>query len=286
MRARTVPDVAVGLVVGGRGDRRSGEALTLAAAAQRRLRRPRASTGCRWRSRWQPGRLPTPWPGCGRSVIAACRSPCPTSARRRGLVDDCTAVARAAGRGQLRHPTRPGAWWGTPPTVPGFVAALRRGGGFDPDGRRCLVVGAGGAARAVVLALAEAGAHEVVVVNRTAARAVEAAALAGGCGRVGSAADVGRAELVVQATPLGMAGCRRRRGHALRSGPPPPGPGGGRPRLPPRCHPPSGRGRGGRGVDTVGGLGMLVHQAALAIERWTGQPAPVEAMWAAVRRHG
>ncbi|HEY5246690.1 MAG TPA: hypothetical protein VIJ60_13550, partial [Acidimicrobiales bacterium] len=31
----------------------------------------------------------------------------------------------------------------------GFVASLRRGAGFDPDGRRCLVIGAGGAARAV-----------------------------------------------------------------------------------------------------------------------------------------
>ncbi len=28
---------------------------------------------------------------------------------------------------------------------------------------------------------------------------------------------------------------------------------------------------------------MLVHQAALALERWTGRAVPVEAMWAAVR---
>jgi len=27
---------------------------------------------------------------------------------------------------------------------------------------------------------------------------------------------------------------------------------------------------------------MLVHQAALQIERWTGRTAPVEAMWASV----
>ena len=37
-----------------------------------------------------------------------------------------------------------------------------------------------------------------------------------------------------------------------------------------------------QGARTVGGLGMLVHQAALQIERWTGLEAPVEAMWAAV----
>jgi shikimate dehydrogenase len=36
------------------------------------------------------------------------------------------------------------------------------------------------------------------------------------------------------------------------------------------------------GAEVVTGLGMLVHQAALALERWTGLGVPVEAMWAAV----
>src|ERR1700689_1785274 len=89
---------------------------------------------------------------------------------------------------------------------PGLVAALRRGDRFDPDGRRCLVVGAGGAARAVILALAEAGAVEVVVVNRTASRGTVAAGLAGPVGRVGVAEDARECELVVNATPLGMDG--------------------------------------------------------------------------------
>ena len=53
----------------------------------------------------------------------------------------------------------------------GFVAALRHGDGFEPRGKKCLVVGAGGAARAVILALAEAGATDVIVVNRTESRA-------------------------------------------------------------------------------------------------------------------
>src|SRR4051812_36773358 len=46
---------------------------------------------------------------------------------------------------------------------PGFVAGLRDAG-VDPAGRRCCVLGAGGAARAVVLALARAGAADVAVV--------------------------------------------------------------------------------------------------------------------------
>jgi shikimate dehydrogenase len=38
-----------------------------------------------------------------------------------------------------------------------------------------------------------------------------------------------------------------------------------------------------RGLKTLDGLGMLVHQGALAFERWTGSPAPVEVMRGAVR---
>ncbi len=90
------------------------------------------------------------------------------------------------------------------------MESLARGADFDPAGRRCLVVGAGGAARAVILALAEAGAAEVAVVNRTEARAVDAAALGGSGRRRGlrttSPHAVERADLVVNATPVGMTG--------------------------------------------------------------------------------
>jgi shikimate dehydrogenase len=79
-----------------------------------------------------------------------------------------------------------GALLGLSTDGPGFLDALRLDEGFDPAGRRCVVFGAGGAARAVVLALAEAGAAQVTVVNRTAERAREAVALAGAVGRVGA----------------------------------------------------------------------------------------------------
>ena len=164
----------------------------------------------------------------------------------------------------------------------GFVASLRRGADFDPSGKRCLVVGAGGAARAVILALASAGAAEVVVVNRTASRATAAAALAGTRGRVGSPDYAGMADLVVDATPTGM------RGSPAAQEPPmidAKNLGAGQVVSDLVYHPlvtPWLAAAAGQGAAVVGGLGMLVHQAAFQLERWTGEPAPVEAMWTAV----
>jgi shikimate dehydrogenase len=198
-------------------------------------------------------------------------------------VDDTTDVARRLGAVNCVS-RRDGALVGDSTDGAGFLAALRRGAGFDPGAKRCLVIGAGGAARAVVLALAGAGAADVVVLNRTAARAEAAAALAGAVGRVGSAADVTGAELVVQATPMGMAGAGAN-------------PSGELPVDPDALHEgqvvadlvyhpaqtPLLAAATARGAVAVGGLGMLVHQAALALEQWTGRAAPVEAMWAAAR---
>lgn len=147
---------------------------------------------------------------------------------------------------------------------PGFVASLTEAG-VGVGGRRIVVLGAGGAARAVIDALGREGAAEVVVVNRTASRAAEAAALTG-VGRVGSIADVADADIVVNATSIGM----------------------GTTELPldPRLL------RAGQVVadlvyhpletallaaaraaacTVVDGLGMLVHQAVLQQELWTGR---------------
>jgi shikimate dehydrogenase len=162
----------------------------------------------------------------------------------------------------------------------GFLAALRRGAAFDPAGRRCLVVGAGGAARAVILALADAGADEVVVVNRTPMRAHAAAALAGSSGRVGSAAEAAGAELVVNATPVGMAGVVPGTqplvpGSAL---------GAGQTAVDLVYHPATTawmQEAAARGATVLGGLGMLVHQAAIQLARWTGQEPPLAQMWEA-----
>jgi shikimate dehydrogenase len=161
----------------------------------------------------------------------------------------------------------------------GLLDALRVDEGFDPDGRRCLVVGAGGAARAVVRALAGAGAADVVVVNRTAEAGAIAAALAGSVGRVGEPAAVAAADLVVNATPLGMRGAGA---GALPLDPALLAPG----QLyvdlvydPPVT--PALVAARARGVTAVNGLGMLIHQAAHAFRLWTGEDPPLEVMSAA-----
>jgi shikimate dehydrogenase len=162
----------------------------------------------------------------------------------------------------------------------GFVAALRAGG-TDPAGRRVALLGAGGAGRALALALAAARAAEVAVVNRSSGPAETAAALAGSVGRVGTVADVGHADLVVNATPVGMGDD---------DGSLPIDPGllhAGQTVADIIVHPLDTallQAARRAGAGTVDGLGMLVHQAALAFTLWTGVDAPVPAMRAAAER--
>jgi shikimate dehydrogenase len=229
------------------------------------------------------GSAPAALAGMRALEIAGLSVTMPHKEQAYAAVDDATEVARRLG--VVNCVTwRDGALVGDSTDGEGFLAALRRAAGFEPAARRCLVIGAGGAARAVTLALAEAGAAEVVVVNRTQARAEEAAALAGAAGRVGSGADVRDADLVVQATPIGMA---HRAGDSSQQLPfDVDALHGGQVVADLVYHPsqtPLLDAAEARGAVAVGGLGMLVHQAALALERWTGRPVPVEAMWAAVR---
>jgi shikimate dehydrogenase len=163
----------------------------------------------------------------------------------------------------------------------GFIDSLRSEG-VEPAGRRCVVLGAGGAARAVVVSLAEAGASEIVILNRTREAAERAALLAPGLARLGQTVDVSDAELIINATPLGLASDSRM---ALDPG-----------LMAPHhvvvdlvYHPevtPLLRAAAEQGATTVGGLGMLVHQAGHQFRRWTGAEPPLAAMWSAVRAQG
>jgi len=205
-------------------------------------------------------------------------------------VDECSEVARRLGAVNCVH-NRDGILVGTNTDGEGFVASLARGAGFDPAGRRCVVVGSGGAARAVVLALARAGAAEVAVVNRTPERAYDAAALADRVGTAvpltdGSVAQaVATADLVVNATPVGMVGVGSPGAWLV-----PPdllGPGQVAADLVYAPRPtPWLAAAGDRGATALDGLGMLVHQAAAQLELWTGLAPPVEAMWEAAESAG
>ena len=156
---------------------------------------------------------------------------------------------------------------------PGFLAAIAEEAGFEPEGKRALVLGAGGAARAVALALARAGAA-VVVSARRPEQAAELSSLAVGIetGLWGVAAE---ADLIVNATPS-------RDGlplDALGFGPRVLG-------VDLIYQPPStgfvlaARAAGATAVD---GLGMLVHQASLSFRLWTGREAPLHVMREAAR---
>ncbi|MGY6548191.1 MAG: shikimate dehydrogenase [Roseinatronobacter sp.] len=151
----------------------------------------------------------------------------------------------------------------------GFMANLRAGApGWDAGRAPAQVIGAGGAARAVIVALQDAGVPEIRLCNRTRARA-EGLAAEFGCTVVAweaRAAALGDLGLLVNTSSLGMAG------------------------QPPLDMPLSGlpaqavvtdivytpletallRAARARGLQTVDGLGMLLHQAVPGFERWFG----------------
>jgi shikimate dehydrogenase len=144
--------------------------------------------------------------------------------------------------------------------------------GEDPAGRTALVLGAGGAGRAAVWALREAGA-EVSVWNRGAERA---RVLAGEL-EVAHAAEPGPAEIVVNATSVGLGGESEQASiEALQLG-----------RVEtatlvdlvygdePTALSQWARGTGARVIE---GIEVLVRQGARSFRLWTGRDAPVEAM--------
>jgi shikimate dehydrogenase len=170
----------------------------------------------------------------------------------------------------------------------GFVGALRQAG-FEPgEGRHAVVVGAGGAARAVVYGLLRAGMGKVLVLNRGLTRCQalvsELRQLGAGAGRLEALSlaaetlieSAQAAHLLVNATPLGMAPDTR--GSIWPAGV----------SIPAHLavfdlvyNPVQTkllRQAQDAGAQTIGGLEMLVQQGARAFELWTQQPPPVDAM--------
>jgi shikimate dehydrogenase len=174
---------------------------------------------------------------------------------------------------------------------PGFLDALADEA-IAVAGRPVLGLGAGGAARAVVLALTRAGAVVTVAARRpdaaesaaglaAGARAVPLGALAGPASGAASpaagAVDPAAFSLVVNATPLGMSG-----GDPLPVDPE--SLHAGQAVVDLVYHPadtPLLTAARARGAQAVNGLGMLLHQAARSFRLWTDEDAPLDAMRAA-----
>ena len=160
----------------------------------------------------------------------------------------------------------------------GFVASLGAAG-VSVSGKAVCLLGGGGAARAIADALARAGAARVDVVNRSVAGAEATASLAGGVGRVAGSPAVAEADIVVNATSVGMGTaevpCDPSLLHA------------GQVVADIVYHPretallAAARAVGAVAVD---GLGMLVHQAALQQRLWHGSMPDVAVMQAAAER--
>ena len=149
----------------------------------------------------------------------------------------------------------------------------------SPGGRRALVLGAGGAGRAVVWALVREGA-EVEVWNRTELRSQNLCEELGG--EVVGAPDQAAYELIVNTTAVGLGGEDPFAELPLSASAFAPGQtvvdmvyGSGPTDLL--------RAADAAGATTVDGIEILVQQGALSLETWTGRPAPLETMRAAAR---
>lgn len=202
------------------------------------------------------------------------------------LMDDVSAEACALGVINTIVP-REGRLVGDN-TDAGGLAEWLRARGIAAAGAQAVVLGAGGAARATVVALAQLGASSARVLNRTPARAeLLVRDLQPQVGELrlswGDLAEAARPRdeplaLVINATSLGLYGSAPSVDASWYS---------------PESvaielvyNPPetafltAARAAGARAEN---GLGMLVHQAALAFERWTGRDAPLDVYWAAAR---
>jgi shikimate dehydrogenase len=194
------------------------------------------------------------------------------------LVDELDPAAAALRSVNTVVPVGDGRLKGYSTDGAGFVASLAAND-VETAGKQIAVVGAGGAARAIIDAMARAGAGKIIVVNRSPQRANEAAALAMGTAVVGRAEDLRACDIIVNATSVGM----------------------GSDELPfdigllhgaqvvadivyhPRCTALLAAATA-VGARTVEGLGMLVHQAVLQQRLWTGVAADAAVLWEAAER--
>ena len=166
--------------------------------------------------------------------------------------------------------------------ITGFLAALQEDCGISPAGKRVLVLGCGGAGRAVSLACAQSGAAVIALANRSEGKALKLAEdlsrVPDNRSRICTVSDWCAAaqdsDLIVQCTSAGL--------HAGDTSP-----------LPPEAFrpghvfydvvytmpvTPTMRTAQAAGAKTANGLGMLINQGAHAFNLWTGLTADIHAM--------
>jgi shikimate dehydrogenase len=171
----------------------------------------------------------------------------------------------------------------------GFLRSLQVEGGMDPAGKSFVILGAGGAARAVCVELAMAGAARMTIVNRDEGRGRALAERVSGLGRAKAAYArwtpgyplPDGTDVLANATSIGLFPDPSRPDIDYASI---------RPGMlvcdvipnPPRSA--FLKEAEARGARTLDGLGMLVNQGAIGFKLWTGLEAPVAAMRDALAR--
>ena len=172
----------------------------------------------------------------------------------------------------------------------GFLRGVREEAGIDPNGKNILVLGAGGAARAITVELALAGAGRITIWNRSAERGEalvrdlkqRTSADAHFVPWRGVCAVGAEVDILVNATSIGLfpevdampeVDLKGARGDLLVCDVVP--------------NPPESRlikTARARGLRTLNGLPMLVYQGAIGFEMWTGRKAPERAMREALEK--
>jgi len=172
----------------------------------------------------------------------------------------------------------------------GFLRSLREDAGVDPAGKRVVVLGAGGAARAMTVELALAGAAHLILVNRSPRRGQELAALLNEKTPVKAEfvpwdktyRAPAETDILVNATSIGLFPNVNDKPdldyETITPGmivcdviPNPP-------------FTPFLKEAEARGAKILVGLGMLVYQGAIGFKMWTGLDAPVAVMREALAR--
>ena len=169
---------------------------------------------------------------------------------------------------------------------PGFLQALLNETGYDPKGPSALILGAGGAARGILLALVRGGVESIVIANRTLERAGELSRLSYDNGVASEAISISgdalneaanSADLIVNCTSLGMSHGPDELGSPMSAAQIP-----GTaivndlvytPMLTPML-----KEAAKAGATALGGLHMLIYQGVLSFKMWTGQDPPVDVM--------